>query len=181
MRVTVIRHGKVNHIWKKSCASAEFDEECRLYDEAPIESDQLTPDTSNHESAIIYISTLPRTRQTAEQLFGKRDFHATDLINEVPMRSAFDSPKRFPLWFWNASARLQWFCNSRRQSETRRDTRVRAEDFVRQLIAADKDCILVTHGFFMHTLIAVMKQHGFTADNTHLNYKNGEAIKLTRT
>ncbi|MCR5341760.1 MAG: hypothetical protein K6E70_00155 [Butyrivibrio sp.] len=37
MKVTIIRHGKVKHIWKKSCSSDEFDEECRLYDTAPIE------------------------------------------------------------------------------------------------------------------------------------------------
>ena len=37
MKVTIIRHGKVKHIWKKFCSADEFDEECRIYDIAPTE------------------------------------------------------------------------------------------------------------------------------------------------
>ena len=38
MRVMIIRHGKVLHNWKKWCTSAEFDEQCALYDRAPIDT-----------------------------------------------------------------------------------------------------------------------------------------------
>ena len=43
MRVMIIRHGKVLHDWKKWCTSAEFDEQCALYDKAPI--DKASVDT----------------------------------------------------------------------------------------------------------------------------------------
>lgn len=41
----------------------------------------------------IYISELSRTRDTAEILFPDRDYIASELINEVPLRSSFDTKK----------------------------------------------------------------------------------------
>lgn len=192
MRVTIIRHGLVDHVWKKSCTSLEFDEECRLYDEAPI---KITADSKwvnearaslsrsgllSDDIPKIYISTLIRTRLTAETLFGQRSFVKSDLIHEVPMRSAFDSKKRIPLWFWYVSVRLQWLCGSSRQPESMIQTRERARRFVDEIIQKNEDCIIVTHGFFMRTLMAVMKRHGFKADRIHLYYKNGETIIFTK-
>ena len=43
-----------------------------------------------------------------------------------------------------------------------------------------EDCAIVTHGFFMHTLIGIMKNVGFKADKERVNYRNGEVILLTR-
>ena len=177
MIITVIRHGKVCHTWKKWCSSSEFDEQCRLYDSAPIE--KMTRDKERHVSKV-YISTLARSRQTANMLFGEMEFCSTDQINEVPLRSAFDTGLKLPLWFWNVAGRLQWICNSGRQPETKRQTKKRADRFVQDLLKADEDCVLVTHGFFMHTLISVMKQYGFKTDNASLQYKNGEAIVLVK-
>ncbi len=190
--VTIIRHGKVNYTWKKRCSSAEFDEQCRLYDMAPIEN---MPKAADHRSDKayfsithdrgtrpdkVYISALDRSFQTAKMLFGNMTFSATDSINEVPLKSSFDTGLRLPLWFWNVSGRLQWLCNSGRQPETRHQTKDRAELFVQKIEKAGGDYAIVTHGFFMHTLIAVMKQHGFKPDKVRLNYQNGEAIILKK-
>lgn len=54
-----------------------------MYDEAPIFpllSDGLWIDYKN-----IYISSLRRSRETANQLFGEKDFISTKLIDEVPL------------------------------------------------------------------------------------------------
>lgn len=177
MTITIIRHGKVNHVWKKTCTSAEFDQECSLYDSAPIEEMRNQSQESINR---VYISALERTRQTAESLFGKMEFYSTNLINEVPLKSAFDTKVQLPLWFWNTLGRLQWVCNSKRQPETRRQTIDRAEQFVQELISKDEDCMIVTHGFFMHSLISVMKKHGFKANDIRVHYQNGEAILLEK-
>jgi broad specificity phosphatase PhoE len=177
MVITIIRHGKVNHTWKKSCTSAEFDEECRLYDIAPIEDMSCA---RTYKAQKVYISTLDRSYQTARQLFGEKEFAKTALINEVPLSSSFDTKIKLPLWFWNVTGRLQWFYNSKRQIETRKQTRKRAEEFVQELLHSNEDCAIVTHGFFMHTLISVMKKHGFKGDNTSMNYKNGEVMTLVK-
>ena len=177
MIITIIRHGKVNHTWKKWCSSSEFDEECRLYDSAPIDNME---NAGNIEAAKVYISTLDRSFQSAKMLFGDIVFCKTDLINEVPLKSAFDTKLKLPLWFWNVAGRLQWLCNISRQPETKHRTKERAEQFVQELINKGDDCVLVTHGFFMHTLIAAMKKRGFNPDKTSLRYQNAEVIVLKR-
>ena len=50
---------------------------------------------------IVIISSLNRSRDTARKLFGERHFRKTELIDEVPLKSGFDSARKMPLWFWN--------------------------------------------------------------------------------
>ena len=38
------------------------------------------------------------------------------------------------------------------------------------------DCAIITHGFFMHTLIKEIKKAGFKTNNPSVVYKNGECI-----
>ena len=173
MKAIIIRHGKVNHIWKKRCSSDEFDEECRLYDIAPIEK---MASAAVDAPSKIYISTSDRSLQTAKYLYGSRNFFKTELINEVPLRAAFDTKLKLPTWFWNISGRLQWLINSKRQPETNRQTAERAARFVQSIIDENEDCVIITHGFYMHTLISVMKRNGFNSDGNSVHYKNGEAV-----
>ena len=44
----------------------------------------------------------------------------------------------------------------------------------------DEDCVIVTHGFFMHTLLSQMKHYGFNAAKTGIHYDNGEAVVLVK-
>ena len=183
MRIVVIRHGKVLHDWKKWCTSAEFDEQCALYDKAPIDVASIgtaPASAMSNNAQNIYISELNRTLQTAEAIFGKRDFKRTSLINEVSLRSGFDTAVKMPLWFWNVLGRLQWLTGIKRQPEIEAHTTIRAEQFVQQIIKSNEDCAIVTHGFFMHTLIKALRKEGFTADKNRVEYRNGEAIVLRR-
>lgn len=45
------------------------------------------------------------------------------LINEVPLKSSFDTKMNVPLWFWNLVGRLQWFINCRKQLNITKDIR----------------------------------------------------------
>lgn len=179
MKVVIIRHAEVDLVWSKRSTSEEFDAECRMYDEAAIKKNDY--EIPQMEFQKIYISALPRTRATAELLFPERKFTVTKLINEVPLGSSFDTKKKMPLWVWNVSGRLQWFLNSSRQAERKSETRKRARRFIRTLIKENVDCAIVTHGFFMHTLIKEMKKCGFKVDNNHSKFKNGECVIATKT
>ena len=66
------------------------------------------------------------------------------------------------------------------QSEGRMETIQRAEQFVAMLIEKDRDCMIISHGFFMHTLICVMKKHAFKVDHISVTYSNGEYILAER-
>lgn len=83
---------------------------------------------------------------------------------------------RLPLWFWNLTGRLQWFFNSTRQAEGRQFTEARARKFVKMLCKDGIDSVVVTHGFYMHTLLRELKKAGFRTGNLHVYYKNCKGI-----
>lgn len=178
MRVIVIRHGKVDFQWKKWSTSEQFNKDCQMYDESPIFP--LLSDVIRINYEDIYISNLQRSRDTAKQLFGERDFIPTKLLDEVPLCAGVISNKKLPLIFWNISARLQWFFNIHSQKECREETVYRAEQFIEMIAEKKNDCIIITHGFFMHTLLSQMKKHAFKISHTRLSYSNGEFVIAER-
>lgn len=174
MRVMIIRHGKVDFQWRKWSTSEQFNKDCKMYNEAPIFSLVSNVPQINHQT--VYISTLQRSKETAIQLFGEKDFIATKLLDEVPLCASVISNTKLPLIFWNVSGRLQWFFNRHSQKECRKETIYRAKQFIEMIIKKDNDCIIVTHGFFMHTLLSQMKKQVFKISHIRLSYSNGECI-----
>ena len=76
----------------------------------------------------------------------------------------------------NLTGRLQWFINGIRQVETRRQTRKRAKEFAELIRNDDVDIAVVTHGFYMHTLLQEMKKVGFKMTKSSVKFKNGEYV-----
>ncbi|WP_051209460.1 histidine phosphatase family protein [Butyrivibrio sp. WCD3002] len=146
-----------------------------MYDAEPIKAGSCSVD---YDGQRVYVSELDRSLETARLIFGDRDFYRTGLINEVPLRSAFNTKRRLPTLFWYMFGRLQWFWNSKRQPETRRETLRRASEFVRVISEFDEDIAIVTHGFFMHTLILQMKQVGYKPSKNKTLFRNGEVIVM---
>ena len=162
--------------WRSLYSSAEFDRACREYDRAPIEA--AKPSAIQEAVGAVYISRLERSKSTALCLFDKTRLKQTELLDEVPLRSSFDTELRLPLWFWNLTGRIQWVLNHPRQAEPRRLTEQRARKLVAKVCAAGEDCILVTHGFYMHTLIKEFQKSGFQTKQQRAYYQNGQGITL---
>ncbi|MBE5906715.1 MAG: histidine phosphatase family protein [Lachnospiraceae bacterium] len=173
MKVIIIRHGKVDFQWHKRCTSMEFDNACAEYDLAPLEEKM---EASFIRCRNIYISTLPRTRETAKMLFPDKQYRECALLNEVPLRAWIDTKMRMPLWIWNVMGRVQWAINSKRQQEGRNSTKVRATEFVRLLDEEKRDAVVITHGFYMHTMLKAFESAGFRVRKTRVHYKNGEYV-----
>ncbi len=178
MRIAIIRHGEVDYNWSRWCTSDEFDKECTEYDRSPIKHISWRLPISGIQN--VFISTLSRSGNTAKMLFATDNFKTISWIDEVPLRSSFDTEKKLPLWFWNISGRLQWFINCSRQMEGRLGTEKRARSFVDLLCKEGVDSAVVTHGFYMHVLLKEMRQAGFRIDNFHANYKNAECVIAER-
>ena len=174
MRVVIIRHAEVDFCWSRRCTSEKFDLECRKYDLSPIKN--VTYDILQAAYQKIYVSKLSRSQDTAKVLFPNGEYFESGLINEVPLKSSFNSKISMPLWFWNLSGRLQWLINCRRQAEGRRQTRNRAKGFVELIKNDDMDVAVVTHGFYMHTLLKEMRKAGFRMKRSSLKFKNGEYV-----
>ena len=174
MRAIIIRHGKVDFQWRKWSTSEQFNKDCKMYDEAAIFS--LLSDVPQINYQNIYTSSLQRSRETANQLFGEKDFISTKLLDEVPLCASVTTNKKLPLIFWNVSGRLQWFFNIYSQKECKKETIYRAEQFIEMILRKNNNCIIVTHGFFMHTLLSQMKRQAFQISHTRLSYSNGECV-----
>ena len=174
MKVVVIRHAEVDFCWNRRSTSDGFDTDCSGYDSASIKEIRYEIPRVGYQR--IYISELSRSRSTAEALFPEEEYVESGLINEVPLRSGFDTQKKRPLWFWNISGRLQWFTNNKRQAEGRAQTRERARQFIKLISNENIDCAVVTHGFFMHTLLQEIKKAGLRTGKSSAEYKNGEYV-----
>lgn len=174
MKVIIMRHSRVKYIWKKWYTSGEFDKACEEYDSSFVEHTEQNFQDYNYKN--IYISNLPRSKETAISIFGQTHLRQTELINEVPLRSAFDLKIKLPLLFWNFAGRIQWFFNIVRQIEGRFNTLERAKSFVNMLCKDGENAIVVTHGFFMHTLLNAFKNEGFRYDKSYVHYKTGSYV-----
>ena len=176
MKIYLIRHGKVDYEWSKWCNSMEFDKMCFEYDAAnikPIITNTNVAKGVQH----LYVSELRRTHETVQALYPTMHFRINPLINEVPLKSAFDSNIKLPLVIWNICGRLQWMLNINRQQEIKRKTIDRATKVIKELSTKNKNCILITHGFYMHTLIKELKRYGYTVNNRHVSFSNLEVVE----
>lgn len=176
MKIYLIRHGKVDYEWSKWCNSIEFDKMCFEYDAANIKPIITTKNVANGIQHL-YVSELRRTHETAKALYPTIHFQINPLINEVPLKSAFDCNIKLPLAVWNICGRLQWMLNSKRQQEAKHSTIDRATKVVKELSTKNKDCILITHGFYMHILIKALKKYGYIVDNRHVSFSNLEIVE----
>jgi len=175
MKIIIIRHGKVDMQWRKWSTSKQFDTDCIQYDNAPLYPISERMDQEG-KWGDIYISTLKRSRETAEALFGRNIWIETELLNEVPLTSFCDSKVSLPLWVWNIVGRLQWFLQSKRQIELKRDTQKRADKLIETILQKNRDCVLVSHGFFMKTLIQELKRYGFVINRKKPGFANLEKV-----
>ncbi len=159
MKLYIIRHAKVLMKWSRMSDSCVFDEECDEYDNSPIDTSKIIP--ADISVKRVYCSESRRSRETARFLMPDRSYSISDKINEVPLKSFAGVKFKLPLFVWNILGRVQWFFNISRQKESRKQTINRANLFGEQLISENENALIVTHGFFMRTLVACLKKQGF--------------------
>lgn len=178
MKIQIIRHAKVDMKWPDFMTGEEFDEANTRYDASPIKAPKEVPRVKLIGK--LCVSELTRTHETAQLLFGYAPYKVTPLLNEVPMTAATYGGKKHYRTVWNIWGRLQWFFGNRQQKESRRKTKKRAEYLLKTLIAADEDCTLVTHGFFMRVLVKVLKEQGFVVEGEKTAYENLGVVMAVR-
>jgi len=177
MKITIVRHAKVNMKWPSFCNSEEFNEACRNYDLADIEPTEKVVERKKENT--VYVSSLLRTHRTAEEIFeiSDNEYIQSSLLDEVSLCAGFHSKRKLPIWIFNVVGRIQWLFNDTNQKEGRIQTIKRANQLVDMLLAHNEDCIIITHGFFMHTLMNCLRKKGFTVERTHIGYKNLEMVE----
>ena len=179
MKLILIRHAEVDFEWPKKCSSREFDDACKRYDTAGIRTDGVKP--AKGKGYCIITSSQDRTKETARLMFGKAPVIESDLFDEVPLVSFRDTEKRLPKWLFDVMGRLQWLFGSERQPESRRQTIDRAKKAVALIDRQGSDCVVISHGFFMRSLLRVYARgKGYTVTrSTYFTIPPLSRIRIT--
>jgi len=123
----------------------------------------------------IYVSNLNRTQDTLKFIStAEKDIIKTDLLNEIPLSSFIDTKLPLPTLLWKISGRLQWYFNSKRQAETRIQSKERINRFLSMIEHSKENCIIIGHGFYFAQLVNEMKHKGIVG-NMCKRIKNEES------
>lgn len=137
--------------------------------------------------ALVKTGSFPRSAKDRENQANNESWDddfallSTELLNEVPKRSYCDTEKKISKGMWTARSRIQWFFNNHRQPETKTETKVRAEKLVDILEADGRDCVLISHEFFLYTLKGALEKRGFLIERSSTGrIKNWERIRASK-
>ncbi len=170
MKIILVRHYKVDIKKLSSLTSDEYDKYCTDYNDSPI-INQVPPKLPNFR---LYSSNMSRAKETARLATG-REPELLKGVYEVTFRSHKKTNKKLKFNYFELMARLQWFFNNSRQSETRSMTLARLEKAANLLINRNENCIVVMHSFVMRILSRLLIKKGFKGKKIYLP-KNGQAF-----
>lgn len=160
MKIAIIRHFKVDYKPKKMMNSYYFEKYIKEYDEANVIKNEINIEEDKYYKC--YCSDIERAYITANEVY-KGTIEQTNLLREVQMYPIFNTKLKLPAFFWSISSRICWMFNGKSQLETKQKTIERAKEFISK-IDFDNDILIVSHGFFLITLINQLKEIGFKGD-----------------
>lgn len=170
MKVGIVRHFKVDYKTSRIMNSSDFEKYVTNYDNAAVIENKVDLECS--EWSKCYCSDLERAIITAKSIYDK-ELEITDLLREVKMYPVKKIQIRIPSFLWSISSRIAWKLNHGSQLETATYTRKRAKKFLSKLdLNSDENVLIVSHGFFLITLISELKLLGFKG-NIPKKMKNG--------
>ncbi|EPY2272068.1 histidine phosphatase family protein [Clostridium sporogenes] len=162
MEIGIVRHFKVDYKAKKMMSSSDFEDYNISYDNAAVIENEIDLEYSQWNKC--YCSDLTRAIITAKSIYDK-ELEVTDLLREVKMYPVKKSQLKIPSFLWSIFSRIAWKLNHNSQLETVIFTRKRAKEFLSKLdLNSDKNILIVSHGFFLMTLVNELKLLGFKGD-----------------
>lgn len=178
MRIGLVRHFKVDYKAKGMMSSRDFEEYVTNYDNSSVIENKIDLDC-NIIWDKCYCSNLKRAVITAKSIYDK-ELEITDLLREVKMYPVKNNKLKIPSFLWSISSRIAWKLNHASQLETETDTKKRAKEFISKLdLNSDENILIVSHGFFLITLVNELKSLGFKG-KVPRKMKNGHLYVLQK-
>ncbi len=169
MKITIIRHARVDFVFPKSFRPEGQIAASRDYNESPIDPSGIERISTNDA---IFISELRRSRETAQVMFGDRPFIQSDLFNEVPLVPFTRLNIRLPAIGWDVLGRIAWIFKKGSQPEMKAQTKERADRAIDLIEEVGKDCFVISHAFFIRTLFKQLQRRGYTTGSKRGFIKN---------
>lgn len=181
MKITIIRHAKVDYCFPSGFKPEGQIEAAKIYDNSPVIKAGVY---SIKTSAPVFVSKLRRSRDTAILIFGDRDFIESDLFNEVPLFPFTRMKIWLPDFVWDIGGRFSWNFRGGYQPELKPETRKRADKAIDLLETASltgvNECYLVTHAFYMHTLFRQLRKRGYVSGSSFYKIDNLQQFVFTK-
>ncbi len=153
-KIHLFRHFRVNDNQKGIMNADEFLAWVEQYDNMELEYNKVTLPAKINK---VFVSRQQRALKSAAYL--ELESETSDLLVEVDAQTFMSGRIKVPKNLWLFVDRLRWYFNLR-SVENRSDTIKRARDFIEK-IKDIEDVLVVSHGLFMHVLIAELKKEGF--------------------
>ncbi|WP_164462217.1 phosphoglycerate mutase family protein [Bacillus sp. FJAT-42376] len=172
MKITIVRHYRVDCPYKKMMTPEEFRSWCVQYDTSSISKILQAAEDSDWDAC--YSSDLVRASQTAEHLYGVPVI--TPLLREIPIAPFTDIKGKLPFHVWMMMGRLSWLFSLPSQSETRKQTAERANQWISEAeVLGFRHILAVSHGFYIRVLTGQLVKRGYKGRKAG-RAKNGEQL-----
>lgn len=167
MEIIILRHGKVNYPPIRIISSSEFIDWVEAYNsndlDMSVRPTRNALDTIQYANAVI-CSELPRSQASALAL-GAKDIHVKDaLFNEADLPITEGKYIRLSVRLWAIIYRLMWFGGYSNNSESLKDTRLRAQKATNKLLETaeeHKKVVFVGHGIINHLIAKELLTQGW--------------------
>lgn len=159
MRIGLLRHFPVDQSlpsgWR---TSGELQAWRVSYDQA---APQIGPfELSGVDWQACISSDMERAAATARAVFGG-DVMQTPLLREGEFAEFRTGKLRLPVWAWRQVLRLTWMTGHSSQRACRDEFMQRVRTIADQLVAADRDTLVVSHAGMMAYLSSELRRRGF--------------------
>lgn len=122
----------------------------------------------------VYISSMARTKYTAEYLENKNIIKIDPLLDELTMNPFMTTNRKLPFNLWFISWKVLWSLNSSLSNETKRDTIMRIKTFVDKIEEEGEDITIVGHAHIFSIMIKELKKREYKGIYKPRFLKNGE-------
>ena len=152
--IYLLRHFRVKDQTEGLMNSEEFLAWVEQYDNMELEYNEVALPVKIDK---VFVSGQQRALKSAAYLAYESE--TSDLLVEVDAQSFMSWKIKLPKKLWLFVDRLRWYLNFR-SVENIYHTIKRARDFIEK-IKDIEDVLIISHGLFMHVLIAELKKEGF--------------------
>ncbi len=174
MKIYLMRHYKVKMQYARRYDSFGYMRDSIEYNRRDVYPGQPSAPVGGK----LYASCMSRAIRTAQLAFGETP-QILPGIHEVTMKNYTVTTRQKPLIWWEAMARLHWFCNDASQYETRRETFARLAAALDYVEAQGEDATLVMHGHAMRCMAYLLKKRGYRGKYV-VNAKNGQVYSYQK-
>ena len=167
-KIILLRHSKVD-IKNKNIYANELKNYIKEYNCSNIilQSNNKIA-TTYQENNILICSNLKRSIQTVNNVFNKKANYINELFNEAELPYPNNKLLKLPVSLWLIIFRILWFFGYSKNSQSYKETKIRAKKSAQLLIKIskehNKDIVLIGHGIMNRLIKNELKEENYNIE-----------------